>query len=48
MGNTENSMIVEDLSPIENLPDDCLRIIFQYLPIFDKVNIESGNYRLNK
>lgn len=42
MGNFENSMFRERISPIENLPDDCLRTIFQYLPIADRFRIERG------
>ncbi|XP_033231120.1 F-box/LRR-repeat protein 7-like isoform X2 [Belonocnema kinseyi] len=34
-------LVAQGLSPIDKLNDDCLRLVFQYLPIFDKVRIES-------
>lgn len=35
-------LVAQGLSPIDKLNDDCLRLVFQHLPIFDKVRIESG------
>ena len=45
----ENPLGAQGLNPIDKLNDDCLRLIFQYLPIFDKVRVEAGrifNYSL--
>lgn len=40
--NLETSYITDDTIPIHRLNDDCLIHIFHYLPIVDRVKIESG------
>ena len=38
----ENAEIDTRISTINVLNDDCLRLIFQYLPIVEKIKVERG------